>query len=180
MQARDFPLHPVAKPVLLFPLFFGALLPLAVALVLMLVAPAEDRGDLLPAAAALLLMPLIGAGMAWHLLHLEVRLSGAGLRIRGLPFPRTLPLSDFDLAQAEVVDLNARAELVPTVKLFGTRMPGYRAGRFLLRDKRHATVILTDWRKVLVLPTRSGKLVLLSLLRPEAMLEAMRKAAARG
>jgi hypothetical protein len=180
MDARDFELHPIAKQVLLFPLFIGALLPLLIAGVMMFTVPAEGRNDLVRAVTLLLVMPLIGAGMAWNLMHLKVRLSDKGLRIRSLPFPRTLRMDELDLDRAEVVDLNARPELIPAIKLVGTRLPGYRAGRFRLRDKRHAMVILTDLRKVLVLPTRSGKLVLLSLLRPEALLEAMRRNVARG
>ena len=180
MDARDFELHPPARPVLLFPLFIGALLPLFITGVLLLAVPAEGRNSLVGAAVALLVMPLVGAGMAWTLLHLKVRLSDKGLRIRGLPFPRTLPLAGFDLEHAEIVDLHARSDLMPTMKLVGTRLPGYRAGRFRLRDRRHATVILTDLRKVLVLPTRKGTLVLLSVLRPDALLAAMRRDAARG
>ena len=180
MDARDFELHPPAKAVLLFPLFIGALLPLLIAGGLMLAVPDDGRSDLVRVAALLLFMPLIGAGMAWNLLHLKVRLSDKGLRIRSLPFPRTLRLAELDLAHAEIVDLNSRSELMPAIKLVGTRLPGYRAGTFRLRDKRHATVILTDLRKVLVLPKRNGKLVLLSLLRPEALVEAMRRSAARG
>jgi hypothetical protein len=179
MDARDFELHPPAKAVLLFPLFIGALLPLLVAGGLMLAVPDDGRNDLLRVAIPLLLMPLIGAGMAWNLLHLKVRLSDKGLRIQSLPFPRTLRMADLDLAHAEIVDLNSRPELMPAIKLVGTRLPGYRAGTFRLRDKRHASVILTDLRKVLVLPQRDGKLVLLSLQRPSPA-EALRRSAARG
>jgi hypothetical protein len=175
MSPQDYELTPPAKPVLLFPLFIGAILPLCVFTVLYLVVPAEGRRDMLSAMMMLLLMPLIGAGMAWNLLHLRVRLSDGGLRLRTLPFPRTLKLAELDLERAEIVDLKLRHELMPLIKIVGSRLPGYRAGRFRLRDKRYAQVLLTDLRKVLVLPKRNGGVVLLSMQRPEALLEAMRR-----
>ena len=61
------------------------------------------------------------------------------------------------------------------MKVAGTRAPGYRAGRFRLRDGRWASVIITDPHRVLVLPLRDGGVVMLSLQRGEALLEAMRR-----
>jgi hypothetical protein len=55
-------------------------------------------------------------------------------------------------------------------------MPGYRSGWFWLRDKRRAYLVLTDWKRVLALPKRDGGIVLLSLQRPEALLDALRRA----
>jgi hypothetical protein len=45
---------------------------------------------------------------------------------------------------------------------------------FRLRDKRRASVLVTDTSRVLVLPKRDGSVILLSLQRPEALLEALR------
>jgi D-alanyl-D-alanine carboxypeptidase len=47
---------------------------------------------------------------------------------------------------------------------------------FRLRDKRRASVLLTDLQRVLVLPRRDGSVLMLSLQRPEALLQALRRA----
>ncbi|MEO8160693.1 MAG: PH domain-containing protein [Arenimonas sp.] len=172
MTPQDYPLHPAAKPVLLFPLLIGVLVPLGV--IAGLVVNGFPQQQLPGVALSLLLMPVIGAGMAWNLLHLRVRLSDAGLRIRTLPCPRTIPIADMDLERAEIADLNSRSDLMPVFKIAGTRLPGYRAGLFRLGDKRRASVLLTELRRVLVLPRRDGRVLLLSVERPEALLQALR------
>jgi len=105
----------------------------------------------------------------------DVRLDEAGLRLRTLPWRSTVKLADLDLERAEIVDLNSRTELMPRIKLMGSRLPGYRSGVFRLRDKRRASVLVTDTRRVLVLPKRDGTVILLSLQRPEALLDALRR-----
>jgi hypothetical protein len=172
MTPQVYEVHPPGKFVLLFPLLIGVLVPVGVLAGLFF--GGHPKQELLPAALSLLLMPIIGAGMAWNLLHLRVRLSDAGLRIRTLPFPRTIRVADLDLERAEIADLNARAELMPRFKIAGTRLPGYRAGLFRLADKRRASVLLTDLHRVLVLPKRDGRVLLLSVQRPEALLQALR------
>lgn len=71
-------------------------------------------------------------------------------------------------------------DIVPPGKLarvLPTNLPGYRSGLFWLRNKARAQVLLTDWRRVLVLPRRDGGMVLLSPQRPDALLAALREAA---
>lgn len=169
MSPRDFELQPPPTYVLALPLLIGLLMPLGlVALAL----SANEPEAWLATTPVLLLVPL-ALLMARSMFGRSVRLSDAGLRIRSLPWPRTIPLSDFDLERAAIVDLASRPELMPVLKLMGTRLPGLRDGRFRLRDKRQASVFLTELRRVLVLPLRDGKLVMLSLQRPDALLQAM-------
>jgi hypothetical protein len=120
-------------------------------------------------------MPLVAGFLMQQVFRRKFRLSPAGLRLRTLPFPRTVPVSSFDLERAEIVDLGKRPELMPKYKLAGTRMPGLSSGKFYLRDKRRASVFLTELRKVLLLPLRDGTVVMLSLQRPEALLDALRR-----
>ncbi|GAB3089950.1 PH domain-containing protein [Lysobacter terrae] len=90
----------------------------------------------------------------------------------GLNTRRIAPV-EFDLTSARVVDLREHREFVPTIKLFGTRVPGLSAGHFWLRDRSRAFVLLTGKSRVLVLTERSGRRLLLSLARPQALLEAL-------
>ena len=52
-----------------------------------------------------------------------------------------------------------------------------RSGWFYLRNKHYAHVLLTDNKRVLMLPKRDGGLLLFSLVRPQALLDALRKSA---
>ena len=68
--------------------------------------------------------------------------------------------------------------LRPLLNTFGTAMPGYSAGHFRLRDRSRGFLLLTDRRKVLALPERGGRTLLLSLERPQALLDALQAVAA--
>lgn len=91
---------------------------------------------------------------------------------------RRIAVGDLDLASARVVDLREHTELRPSIKLFGTRVPGLSMGHFRLRSPdsyggHRAFVLLTDPSRVLVLSERSGRRLLLSLARPQALLDAL-------
>jgi hypothetical protein len=86
---------------------------------------------------------------------------------------RRIAVGDIDLATARVVDLREHREWRPLIKLFGTRVPGLSAGHFRLRDRSRAFVLVTDTSRVLVLNERSGRRLLLSLAKPQALLDAL-------
>lgn len=92
---------------------------------------------------------------------------------------RRLATQDLDLAGARIVDLREHTAWAPSIRLFGTGMPGLRLGHYWLRDRSRAFVLLTDASRVLMLPERSGRRLLLSLVRPQALLEALQLADAR-
>ena len=173
MEPRRFELIPPGKQVLLVPLLAGGLVPAGV-----LVALASSAKTPLPwpmLLAFALVMPLIALLIAMSMYRRDVQLSDAGLRVRTMPWSRTIPLDALDLERAEIVDLASRPELMPRFKIAGTRLPGYRAGLFMLKDKRRASVLLTELQRVLVLPKRDGGLLLLSLRQPDALLQALRR-----
>jgi hypothetical protein len=126
-------------------------------------------------AAVLVLLPLA----AWRIARRSVRLDARGLDVFRLPWSRVIPVAELELDRAEVVDLAQRPPLRPTLKLVGSRVPGYCSGYFRLRGGARAAVAITDARRVLVLPRRNGNYVLLSLENPASLLEALRRAAAR-
>lgn len=86
---------------------------------------------------------------------------------------RRIATGDIDLATARVVDLRERTEWKPSIRLFGTSVPGLSMGHFRLRDRSRAFVLLTDSSRVLVLNERSGHRLLLSLAKPQALLDAL-------
>jgi hypothetical protein len=172
METKRFEIVPPGKQVLILPVFIA----LFVFAGLLLILSSKQATPLpWPVWIACAVMLLVVGVLAVRMLRNDVELSDEGLRVKATPWPGTTPVDELDLERAEIVDLSSRPELAPAVKLIGTRLPGYRAGIFWLRDKRRATVLLTELHRVLVLPRRDGTVVLLSLQRPEALLDALRR-----
>ncbi|MGN6150491.1 MAG: PH domain-containing protein [Lysobacteraceae bacterium] len=103
-----------------------------------------------------------------------IALEGATLRVRAGLHRLAVEVATLDLDAARIVDLAGEPALKPMLKTFGTSMPGYQTGHFRLRDRGKAFLLLTERRKVLVLSERSGRRLLLSLERPQALLDAVR------
>jgi hypothetical protein len=174
MSPVDFEIEPPPRWLLVLPLLIGVVFPIGT--VLAMFAHANPDAPW-PALAPVAVMPVVAAGLAWSMFLRKIRLSDQGLRIRVLPWPRTISAAQFLLDGAEVVDLRKRPELTPFLKVAGSRMPSYRSGHFRMRDKRWASVVITDPKRVLVLPLRDGSLVMLSVTRPDALLQALRRQA---
>ena len=73
-----------------------------------------------------------------------------------------------ELERARIIDLEERIELLPGRMTLGASLPGYQTGWFRTRQWGKGFYLLTERRRVLWLPTRSGKSLLLSLERPDA------------
>ncbi|HMB57387.1 MAG TPA: PH domain-containing protein [Arenimonas sp.] len=174
MTTQEFAIVPPGKFARMFPLFIGLVLPLAMLTAMVLAA--KGSRDWLYASPALLIMPLTAGMLAWTMHRRTIQVSDQGIVVRRFPWPRMIKLAELDLAQAGIVNLDERLELQPIFKIAGSALPGYRSGLFRLRDRRRATVLLTDWKRVLVLPKRDGSVILLSPQRPDALLEALRNA----
>lgn len=72
--------------------------------------------------------------------------------------------------QMRMVNLDKETELRPKWKLMGAAMPGLRSGYFRLKNKQNAHIYLTDFEKVVYIPTHKGPL-LLSLQRPKEFMD---------
>ena len=173
MSSQEFDVPPPGKFVLVFLIIMGVMTPLII--VTSLVLAAHDKRAILLAVPMAFIFPLVAGAMGWTIYRRKIRIMDKALRI-GLLGWKKVPMSELDLDTAVVLDLEQHRELQPTFKLAGTSMPGYRSGWFRLRNKRTAYLLLTDWRRVLVLPKRDGKVILLSPQRPDALLDALRRA----
>lgn len=173
MSTQEFALVPPNKLVLLFPLIIGVVLPAAFLIAMAFVL--HDSREWLLAVTAVLLLPLVAGALALSMHRRRVEVSDRGLLLRRWPWPRMERHSDLAVDQARIINLDDHPELRPSFKIAGTQLPGYRSGLFWLRDRQRAYVLLTDTRRVLHLPKRDGTLILLSPLRPEALLEALRR-----
>lgn len=110
----------------------------------------------------------------------SVTLERGVLVVRATFYTQRIPIGQLVLEQARVVDLREHTELRPRLKLNGYALPGFQAGHFragLFSPGRHQRLfcLVTDPRRVLALPERSGRTVLLSLEQPQALLDALRR-----
>jgi hypothetical protein len=118
--------------------------------------------------------------IAWIIRRRSVFLENDRLKIAAGLNSTDVAIADLDLDAARIVDLDEATTLRPGLKTFGTSMPGFHAGHFRLRDRGKGFVLLTARRRVLVLPERGGRRLLLSLEQPQALLDALRDVAERG
>lgn len=125
------------------------------------------------AAVFVLIIGLLVGSIQWR----HVVLEEDRLTIRAGMNRARVRLVDLDLAAARIVDLSKEPTLRPLLKTFGASMPGYHTGHFRLRDRSRGFLLLTDRSKVLALPERSGRTLLLSLERPQALLDALKAVA---
>lgn len=174
MTNQRFPLPPLGLPAKLLPLLLGGLLPLVLVGVVVLASGHRDGPQWMDILPALALLPVAGLLMAWVTHGRAVELHDGCVVVRRRPVPRAFELAALDLPAARVGDLQADASLRPLVKLIGTRLPGFRSGWFVTRNRQRAFVLATTSLRVAVLPLHDGRLLLLGVERPEALIAALR------
>lgn len=119
-------------------------------------------------------LPLPAVVIAILIRRRRVEIEAGELRVHAGMYSRRIAPGELDLADARIIDLRERTELRPVLKLMATRLPGLKLGHFRLRDRSRAFVLLTDPSRVLVLNERSGRRLLVSVDKPQALLEALR------
>ena len=113
--------------------------------------------------------------LAYSARHVQFEVHEDGLRINGDIYGRTIARTALNLEQARAVDLNQERSLQPRLRTFGTGLPGYRAGWFKLRSGEKALVFVTDYSRVVYIPTHEDYALLLSVAEPAAFLNALRR-----
>lgn len=118
-----------------------------------------------------LLVPVV---LLVSILRRKVIFDGETLDIRaGLNRARVVKLA-LNIAAARIVDLDTHPDLRIGIKVIGTHMPGYHAGHFRQIGGSKVFALVTDKRRVLVIPEHTGRLLMLSLENPQALLDALR------
>ncbi|MCX2893809.1 PH domain-containing protein [Stenotrophomonas lactitubi] len=130
------------------------------------------------AAWSLAVIVLMGVGLSWAFFRRRVELAGNVLDVRSTLYRRRTPIADLLLDQAEVVDLGRDRRYGIRFKTNGYSMPGFYSGHFRLQGGGKGFALVTDRARTLVIPVRGGSTLLLSLERPQALMEALRKVAA--
>ncbi|AWH52703.1 hypothetical protein C1924_05695 [Stenotrophomonas sp. ESTM1D_MKCIP4_1] len=127
---------------------------------------------------SLAVLVLIGAGLGTAFFRRRVSLDGDVLDVRSTLYRRRTPVAQMQLDQAEVVDLGRDRRYGLRLKTNGYSMPGFHSGHFRLQGGGKGFALVTDRERTLAIPVRGGSTLLLSLDRPQALLEALRKVAA--
>lgn len=171
---RRFALSPLGKAPVVFAVAVGAVLP-AVAAVGALTQ--VERGALSPALLLVIqaAIAVITLSLVLPLWRREASFDGQRLRMKATWYTRESPLAAFLLDQARVVDLRGQHEFKPFIKTNGLGLPGLWAGHFRLRDGGKAFCLVTDRSRVLALPHADGRVWLISLEHPQAVLDILRR-----
>ena len=171
---RRLALSPLGKAPVIFAVAVGGAVPIIVAIFALM---QLESGDLSPALLLVIqgAIALLTLGLVLPLWRREASFDGQRLRVKATWYTRESPLSDFQLDQARVVDLREHTEFKPFIKTNGYGLPGMMAGHFRLRDLRKAFCLVTDPAKVLALPHADGRVWLLSLQHPQAVLDILRR-----
>lgn len=158
----------------------GGALPIGIAVGV--VVTARDKPDEVGVAALVgLVAVLLGLAVLGFLVHglkrREVTFDGRQLVVKAAMYTRRRTLDDLDVAAARVADLREHTEYRPMIKWNGYSLVGFHAGNYWTRGRKRAFALLTSFERVLVLPERSGTLLLISVERPQRLLDDLREAA---
>ena len=171
---RRLALTPLGKAPVVVAIVLGAVVPIAVAV---LALSRAQNGDVSPAAVLVFqaVVALVTMSLLLPLWRREASFDGQRLRVKSTLYTREAPLEDFLLDQARVVDLRDGGEFRPFIKTNGVHLPGFLSGHFRLRNWRKAFCLVSDRAKVLALPHRDGRVWLISLQHPQAVLDILRR-----
>ncbi|WP_182267432.1 PH domain-containing protein [Stenotrophomonas maltophilia] len=130
------------------------------------------------AAWSLIVIAVLAVGLGAAFFRRRVELAGNVLDVRSTMYRRRVPVAQLRLDQAEVVDLQRDRRYGIRVKTNGYSMPAFYSGHFRLQGGGKGFALVTDRARVLALPVSDGSTLLLSVDRPQALLDALRKVAA--
>lgn len=158
----------------------GIAITLAVIIIIALIISITTRG--VPSTIGRIIPMVIFAGIiivSGYSLYSSRRtmftLSEQGLVVSGTMYGRSIPASDMITSKARVLDLTRDTEYRAKWRTNGVGLPDYALGWFKLRNKEHALLFVTDKRKVVYIPTRSGFSILLSTPSPEMFLKTLQE-----
>jgi hypothetical protein len=117
--------------------------------------------------------------LLWLMQRRSATLENGTLHVVATMYSKRIAATEIDFSKASVVSLDERTELRPGWKTNGYATFGFSAGHFSMRQGLgKGFCLLTQRQRVLWLPLRDGKQhLLLSLERPQALLDALQLAA---
>lgn len=129
--------------------------------------------------ALLLAMILLFSWVAWSTQHSRVEIAPEGLRLVGDLWGRHIPGAALNIEQARPVNLDEERSLRPVSRRMGTGLGGFASGWFRLANGDKALIYLTDRRRVALVPTTRGYVVMVSVEDPERFVRVLRETVRR-
>ncbi len=129
---------------------------------------------LLGISAFVVVIGLVFLWIAWGSAHARVFVEEGALRLKIPFYGRSIPMAEFALERARIVDLSADSPLRPRWRSNGIGLPGLRLGWFRLVDGQSALLAVTRRERVLYLPRQQGYAVLVTVREPEQLLDRLR------
>lgn len=122
----------------------------------------------------LVVMPLIAIALSLLCRRRAITLGNGELDIVSTLYRKRIALASLRLERARVVNFDEHPEFKPGTKSNGIQFPGFRSGHFHMSDGGKGFCLITDNRRVLILPLRDGSTLMLSPEQPRALLDALR------
>lgn len=127
---------------------------------------------------SLSLLVLMGV-VAWSGHNMRCTITPTGLKVSGGLYGRFIPMSSIVISRVSVTDLNVDPGSRPKWRTNGVNLPGQSSGWFQLRNGQKALIFLTDWRRVVKVPTLDGYVLMMSMPEPQKFIRSLEKASGR-
>lgn len=176
-EARAFELAPLQAISLWTAVLFIGVVPIVVAIAV-LVLPQPNPMQGVPALTVPALIVVLCGGSLLCLKRRRVELRDGVLVVAATFYTRKVAIAAIDFDHVRIANLDEHTDYRPWIKTNGYALPGFHAGHFRLRNKSKGFCLLTRRERTLILPLRDGSFVLLSLERPQALLDALRATSA--
>ena len=139
------------------------------------IAPASAAPLITILALGIFLILLLGffAFIGYSVRNTKFEVSEQGLRIKGGIYGRFIPKENLVDGEVKIINLNLQKEYKPKLRTNGIGLPGYSEGWFKLKNNEKALLFVTDYSKVVYIPTDKGYSVLLSVSNPEEFRQSM-------
>ena len=133
------------------------------------ITPASATPLIFISAISVLLLLLLGflVFTGYSARNAKFEVSEQGLRLRGGIYGRFIPKENLVDEEVKIINLNLQKEYKPKLRTNGIGLPGYSEGWFKLKNNEKALLFVTDYSKVVYIPTDKGYSVLLSVSNPE-------------
>ncbi len=160
---------PISKATQIFIIVLFVLIPVAL-VALTAVTVNDQRLTWKIAWPVAVILFLIGLGC----LRRGVALEGDLLQVKAAMYTHQVAIQDIDLEHAQIIDLREKRQARPRWRTNGYSLPGFHAGYYRGHRKQKMFCLVTAPR-VLKLPLHNGDEILLSLQRPQILLEQLRR-----
>ena len=111
----------------------------------------------------LVLILVLFAFIGYSVRNTKFEVSEQGLRIKGGIYGRFIPKDEITREEVKIINLNLQKEYKPKLRTNGIGLPGYSEGWFKLKNNEKALLFVTDYSKVVYIPTRQNYSVMLSV-----------------